>query len=218
MRPEITTFAWVPPFAHGLVRDLRPRWALEEAGIAYDVRTLAPGEAEGEAYRRVQPFGQVPAYRDAEVELFESGAILLHIVRRTPGLAPAGAQEAAATEAWLFAALSTIEPHAMNLVTPELFYPGEPWVEGFRPVAERLLSGRLDGLSRGLRGKDWLTGRFGVADIMMATVLRIVEREAAFAARADLRAYLARCVERPAFARALAAQVETFRANEPAPA
>ena len=98
----ISSFAWVPPFAQGYVKDLRPRWALDEAGLDYSVHILGDGEADSAAYRAWQPFGQVPAYRDEAVTLFESGAILLHIAGKSPALAPRDAQEAALMQAWMF--------------------------------------------------------------------------------------------------------------------
>ncbi len=218
MTIEISAFAWVPPVAQGYVKDLRPRWALEEAGLPYREHLLAPGEADAAdaPYRAWQPFGQVPALRDGEVRLFESGAILLHIARKSPALAPRDAQDEAQMAAWTFAALNSVEPRVDNLVNPGIFHSGEAWVEGFRPVAEALLDRRLAALARWLEGRDWLTGRFTVADIVMATVLRALEDEPILARHPRLSAYLERCLARPAFARALDAQLATFAENAPA--
>lgn len=216
MTIEISTFAWVPPFAQGYVKDLRPRWALAEAGLDYTVRTLTDEEANGAAYRAWQPFGQVPAYRDEEVELFESGAIVLHIARKSPRLAPRDPQEAAQVEAWVLAALNSVEPKIDNLILPPLFYAGEAWVEGARPHAERLVEFRLKSLSGWLDGREWLAGRFSVADIIMATVLRGLEDEPVLARHPRVAAYLERCLARPGFAAAHAAQLETFAQHEPA--
>ena len=216
MTIEISTFAWVPPFAQGYVKDLRPRWALAEAGLDYTVRTLAGDEPNGAAYRAWQPFGQVPAYRDEEVELFESGAIVLHIARRSTRLAPRDPQEAAQTEAWVLAALNSVEPRVDNLVLPPLFYAGEAWVEGARPHAERMVEFRLKSLSGWLDGREWLAGRFSVADIIMATVLRTLEGEPVLGRHPRVAAYLERCLARPGFAAAHAVQLETFAQHEPA--
>lgn len=212
----ISAFAWVPPFAQGWVRDLRPRWALEEAGLDYEAHLLRAGDADGDAYRDWQPFGQVPAYRDDTVELFESGAILLHIGRKSEALRPRDAQEAARIEAWTFAALNSVEPKVDNLILPGVFHGGEAWVAGFRPVAEALLDKRLTSLARWMTGRDWLTGRFSVADIVMATVLRGVRREPVLERHPVLAEYLDRCLARPAFGRALQRQLDTCAANQPA--
>lgn len=211
---EISTFPWVPPFAQGYVKDIRPRWALAEAGLDYDVVTVSDGDDAD--YRKWQPFGQVPAYRDDTVELFESGAIVLHIACLSPALAPKDAQDAAQTQSWVFAALNSVEPRVDNLILPPLFHEGEPWVAGWRPHAERLVALRLKSLTGWLKGREWLTGRFSVADIIMATVLRGLEDEPILAGYPDIAAYLERCLARPGFQTALAAQLATFAENEPA--
>ncbi|QIE57336.1 glutathione S-transferase family protein [Pikeienuella piscinae] len=216
MAIEISAFAWVPPFASGHVRDLRPRWALEEAGLVYKVRLLTFEEKETREYRAWQPFGQVPAYRDDEVRLFESGAILLRIASLSDTLRPRTAQEQADISAWLFAALNSIEPMTMNLTLPALFHAGEPWVEGFRPHAEKLVDLRLKSLSAWLKDREWLTGRFGVADIMMATVLRDLREEAVLTRYPVAAAYLERCLARPAFRKALDDQIADHAAHAPA--
>jgi glutathione S-transferase len=213
MSIEITTFAWVPEIAQGYVKDIRPRWALAEAGLDYEVRLLSGDEPDGDDYRRWQPFGQVPAYRDEEVELFESGAIVLRIAQRSKALAPRDAQDAAQTQAWVFAALNSVEPRVDNLVMPGVFHAGEDWVAGHRPHALRLVDLRLRSLSRWLEGRDWLTGRFSVADIVMATVLRSLAEEPVLAAYPRVSAYLDRCLARPAFAEALSAQLRCFAGN-----
>lgn len=215
MTIQISAFPWVPPFAQGYVKDLRPRWTLAEAGLDYDVHLVTDDMANSADYRAWQPFGQVPAYRDEEVELFESGAILLHIAARSPALRPRDQQEAASTAAWMFAALNAIEPKVENLILPGIFHAGEAWVVGFRPVAENLVRLRLTSLSNALEGRDWLTGRFGVADIVMATVLRGLQEEPILQDFPRLQAYLARCLARPAFEEALQAQLRTFAQNTP---
>jgi glutathione S-transferase len=209
----VSAFRSVPPFAQGLVRDLRVRWALEEVGLAYEQKLLGDGEKESPAYRAWQPFGQVPAYEEDGLRLFESGAIVLHVAgRRDAGeaLLPADpAARARATE-WMFAALSSIEPHIQNLAAIDLFYAGEDWAKARRPGAEQMVQTRLADLAAALAGRDWLAdGRFTAGDLLMATVLRIL-RHTDLVEAAGLAPYLARCEKRPAFERALAAQMAAF--------
>lgn len=216
MTIEISSFAWVPAFAQGYVKDIRPRWALAEAGLDYNVHLLSNGAPDVPDYRRWQPFGQVPAYRDDEVELFESGAILLRISEQSDILRPRSAQEAAQTQAWIFAALNTLEPKIDNLILPGTFHAGEDWVAGLRPHAERLVDLRLRSLAAWLEGRTWLTGRFGVADIAMATVLRGLQEEPVLAGYSVVSTYLERCMSRPGFEKALTAQLAVFAENAPA--
>jgi len=215
MTIEISAFAWVPPFAQGYVKDIRPRWALAEAGLDHKVHLLSGDDADAPEYRRWQPFGQVPAYRDGEVELFESGAILLRIADLSDALRPRDAQEAAQTQAWVLAALNSVEPKVDNLILPGTFYSGEAWVDGWRPHALRLVELRLKSLAGWLKDRDWLTGRFSVADILMATVLRGLQGEPLLEACPEVATYLERCLARPAFQRALDAQLATFAENAP---
>jgi glutathione S-transferase len=153
-------------------------------------------------YRAWQPFGQVPASRDEAVELFESGTIVLRIASLSPDLAPRDEREAARTQAWVFAALSSVEPRVENLILPAVFHGDENWVAGWRPHAERLVELRLKPLSAWLSGRDWLTGRFRVADIVMATVLRGLQDEPFLARHPNVAASLERCLARPAFRQA----------------
>lgn len=215
MTITISAFAWVPPFAQGYVKDIRPRWALAEAGLDYNLHLLSSGDQDRPDYRQWQPFGQVPAYRDDEVELFESGAIVLHIANRSEALAPLNAQHAASIQAWLFAGLNSIEPKVDNLILPAVFHAGESWVDEFRPHAERLVDLRLKSLSGWLQGRDWLTERFSVADIIMATVLRGLVDRPVLENHPTVSSYLQRCLARPAFEQALAAQLKNFAENAP---
>jgi glutathione S-transferase len=210
---RVSAFKWVPPFAQGLVRDLRVRWALEEAGLAYEQVLLADGEKETASYRAWQPFGQVPAYEEDGLRLFESGAIVLHIGGKSEAgetLLPAGpAARARATE-WMFAALNSIEPHIQNLAAIDLFYADEDWAKERRPGAEEMVKKRLAELAAALGDEDWLADNcFSAGDLLMATVLRIL-RHTGLVAGAGLAPYLARCEARPAFERALAAQMAVF--------
>ena len=215
MSIQVSAFRWVPPFAQGYVRDLRVRWALEEAGLPYAAVLIDP-QIQGSAdYRAWQPFGQVPAYRDEAVELFESGAIVLHIATKSPALAPLDEAGRARVTTWVIAALNSIEPHAQNLVALDAFYPGEAWTAGYRPHAERLLTARLAGLSQCLGDKDYLETRFTAGDIIMTTVLRELVDCGVLARYPNLDAYRRRCEARPAFGRAMEAQLRTFRENAP---
>lgn len=213
---EITGFAWVPDFARGYVRDLRPRWACEEAGLPYRERLIDGDTAKGAEFRREQPFGQVPVYADAEVRLFESGAMVLRIAERTEGLMPRDAAGRARVTAWVIAALNSIEPFVFNLTDIDLFSAGEEWATLRRPAAVEALRGRLSGLSDWLGDKTYIEDEFTAADIIMATVLREVADDV-LAAFPNLVAYRARCLARPAFERAHAAQLASF-APDPVPA
>ncbi|MET1110063.1 MAG: glutathione S-transferase family protein [Allosphingosinicella sp.] len=206
----VTAFKWVPPFAQGLVRDLRVRWALEEAGLRYEVRLLEDGEKEAADYRAWQPFGQVPAYEENGLKLFESGAVVLRIAERSENLLPGDPAARARAVEWLFAALNTIEPAVQNLAAIALFYAGQEWAKLRRPDAEAMARKRLAELAAALDDKPFLDGpRFTAGDLMMATVLRIL-RHTGLVAETGLAGYLARCEERPAFQRALAGQMADF--------
>lgn len=212
---RISAFRSVPPFAQGLVRDLRVRWALEEAGLPYEQHLLADGEKDGADYRQWQPFGQVPAYEEDQdggecLRLFESGAIVLHIAERSEALLPAEPGARARAVQWLIAALNSIEPHIQNLAAIDLFYKDEDWAKQRRPGAEQMVQARLAMLAKALGGQQWLAdGRFTCGDLMMVTVLRIL-RHTDLVAQAGLADYVARGEARPAFRRALAAQLAPF--------
>jgi glutathione S-transferase len=216
MTIQVSAFRWVPPFAQGYVRDLRVRWALEEAGLPYEA-TLIDQEVQASAgYRRWQPFGQVPAYRDGEVEMFESGAIVLHIAERSEALSPADAAGRARVTTWVLAALNSIEPHAQNLVAIDVFHAGEAWTKERRPQVEAMLNRRLEALATCLDGKEYLEERFTAGDLMMTTVLRELVDSGALERYPSLDAYRRRCEARPAFGRAMEAQMRPFRENAPA--
>jgi glutathione S-transferase len=211
---RITAFRWVPPFAQGLVRDLRVRWALEEAGFPYEVRLIGPADQASPEYRRLQPFGQVPVFEDGELTLFESGAIVQHIARQSPTLMPADAAGQARVMAWLFAAMNSVEPSISNLASIDLFYPDEQWAKLRRPGAVEAVEGRLSKLSDWLDGRDYLENRFTVADLLMTSVLRNLRHTDIVERMPVLEAYRERCVARPAFQKALSDQMATFAENE----
>lgn len=214
MTIELTAFKTVPDFAKGFVKDLRVRWALEEAGLSYTERLIDHEEKLMPAYRRRQPFAQVPAYKDHEVELFESGAILLYLARTSEALAPSDPVAQARTASWVCAALNSIEPYVANIVMTQLFYPDEPWADGFEKTALKHLNDRLAYLSDWLGDREWLEDRFTVGDIMMVTVLRDLIDRGPSDRFPVLNAYRKRGESRPAFKRALAAQLRAFNEHE----
>lgn len=209
----ISAFRWVPEFARGQVRDLRVRWALEEAGLPYQCRLLEQGDQDKPEYRAMQPFGQVPILEEDGLVLFESGAIVLHIGARSDSLLPHDPAARARATQWLIAALNSIEPYVMNVALIDLFYKDEEWAKLRRPGAVAFVQKRLAALSKSLGDKPFLDGqRFTAGDLMMATVLRILHHTDIVSSDARLAAYVARCTARPAFERALAAQMGDFRA------
>src|SRR3954452_7044486 len=144
---RVTAFRWVPPFAQGLVRDLRVRWALEEAGLSYEERLIGPEDQKSESYRALQPFGQVPVFEEDGLELFESGAIVMHVAEQPDALMPADAAARARAKTWMFAALNSIEPHILNLTEIDLFNADKEWAKERRPVVLQRAKTRLANLS-----------------------------------------------------------------------
>jgi glutathione S-transferase len=208
----ISAFKWVPDFAQGQVRDLRARWALEEAGLPYRTRLLEQGEQGRPEYRALQPFGQVPVLEEDGLVLFESGAIVLHIGQRSETLLPKDANARAHATQWLVAALNSIEPFLMNVALIDLFYAKEEWAKLRRPGAVEFAQKRLAALSASLGDKPFLDGdRFTAGDLMMTTVLRILKHTDIVTSDKRLAAYIERCTARPAFKRALDAQIGDFR-------
>ena len=206
----LTTFRSVPPFAVGHVRDLRVRWALEEAGLPYALRLLEFQEAATPAYRKEQPFSQIPVLQDGGLTLFETGAILLHLGEHCPALLPLDADERARVTAWMFAALNSVEPYVANLVNLVVFAADEPWAGGARLPAEAMVNKRLRDLDDWLDGREWLAQSFSAADILMTTVLRLLDNMEMVERFARVQAYRDRCMARPAFRKALADQVAHF--------
>jgi glutathione S-transferase len=203
----ISAFRWVPPFARGQVRDLRVRWALEEAGLPYRVRLLNQGEQDTPEYRALQPFGQVPIYQEDGLTLFETGAIVLHIAERCEALLPAEPAARARAVQWVIAGLNSVEPHIMNVATL-MFYEGQEWAKLREPSAVEFAHRRLAGLAGALGDKPFLDGeRFTAGDLMMSTILRIKPE---LVTDPRLVAYVERCTARPAFQRALDAQIGDF--------
>jgi len=208
----ISAFRWVPEFARGQVRDLRARWALEEAGLPYKTRLLEQGDQDKPEYRALQPFGQVPILEEDGLVLFESGAIVLHVGERSEVLLPREAGARARATQWLIAALNSIEPFAMNLALIDSFYANEEWAKLRRPGALAFVEKRLSALSKSLGNKPFLDGdRFTGGDLMMTTVLRILKHTDIVTRDERLGPYVERCTARPAFRRALDGQLGDFR-------
>lgn len=215
-KPEITAFKWVPPFAQGLVRDTRARWAFEEVGMDYDVRLLDLGDNKTAAHRALQPFGQIPTYSDGPVEIFESGAIVLHIARQKPGLLPDDIAGEARATAWTISALNSVEPMIFDLIMVDVFDKGEDYAALFRPKAIARLRERLADLAAALGDRPWLDGDvFTAGDLIMISVLRALRHTDLIAEHPNLAAYMARGEARPAFAKALADHMAVFEGVQP---
>ena len=211
MTITITAFERSPDKGRGLARDMRVRWALEEVGRAYDVRLVSFKEMKEPPHKAIQPFGQIPTYQEDGLALFESGAILLHIAERNPGLLPADANARSRAIAWMFAALNTIEPPVFdhNLVT--ILDRDKPWYEQRLAALEELIRKRLDDLSHSLGDADWINGVFSAADILMVTTLRRLETSGILKGYPNLAAYVVRAEARPAYKRAFEAQLAVFK-------
>ena len=212
---EITAFRWVPDFAAGLVRDLRVRWALEEMGRPYRVRLLDATKPRPTEYFCEQPFGQVPIYRDREVELFESGAILVHLGMQDERLLPSDKAGQMRGIAWLIASLNSVEPAIFPLLMINVFNRGESWTEEARPKFMDRLEARLKCVSDAIGDKEWLEGRFTIGDLMLVAVLRQLRDTDVLSKFPNLAALVQRGESRPAFQRALSDQLATFREHEP---
>jgi glutathione S-transferase len=206
-------FSHVPPFAQGLVRDLRVRWALQEAGLAYESRWIDPQERNAAAYRRKHPFGMVPAVESGGETRIESGAIVHAIAEQSDALMPSELRTETLT--WMFAALNTVEPPLWNLFVMDQLHQGEAWVKLRRPGAVDEAKARLGALAEWLDDRDHLLGCFTAADILMATVLRFIKHTDLLAGFPTLTAYVKRCAARPAFVAALQDQMSGYALNAP---
>jgi len=210
----ISALKWVPEFARGQVRDLRVRWALEEAGLPYQSRLLEQGDQDKPEYRAQQPFGQVPVLEEDGLVLFESGAIVLHIGERSDTLLPREPGARARAVQWLIAALNSIDPFILEVVGIDLFHSNEEWAKLRRAGAVEFLQRRLAALSQALGDKPFLDGeRFTAGDLMMTCTLRTLAYTDIVASHKPLAAYVERCTARPAFKRALEAHLADFRSG-----
>ena len=208
----LTTYDWVPDMPRGYVRDIRVRWALEEAGLPYRVEST-PFRDRQPLHFAQQPFGQVPWLTDGDLTIFESGAILLHLGERSAALMPTDPQRRSEVKQWLFAALASVEAASQ----PWSFFKFSGAAEDapmYQFFADFLLKSRLPHMEGILAGHTWLAGDFSVADILMADVLRLVDRFDGLAAFPACRAYVLRATDRPAFAKAHADQMAHFAAAD----
>jgi glutathione S-transferase len=211
---EITAFEWVPPFAEGLVRDLRVRWALEEAGLDYRVRLL--GQPRPADYVKEQPFDQVPCFNDGTVRIFESGAIVQYIGEKSEALLPRDPQGKYRAIQWTYAALNSVEPGVQHRVLLDAFYGDQEWAKLRKPGADEFAKLKLKRVSDWLGDKPWLEGdRFTIGDLIMVTVLRLANKGGLLGDTPNLAAYVDRAEARPGFKQALADQIAPFRENQP---
>ena len=212
---EVTAFRWVPDFAAGLVRDLRIRWALEEIARPYRVRLLDALNPRPADYFDEQPFGQVPAYRDEQVQLFESGAILIHLGLQDERLLPGDLNQRMRAIAWLIAGLNSVEPMLFELIAIDIFNRGQEWTKERRPQVVEKIEARLKLLSDALGDDDWFEGAFSIGNLMIVAVLRQLRHTDLLSHFSNLAALVARGEARPAFQQALADQLAVFREHQP---
>ena len=207
MTITITAFERSPDGGKGLARDTRVRWALEEAGLPYDVRLVSFRAMKEPAHLALHPFGQIPTYEEDGLVLFETGAIVLRIAQRYDGLLPADDHARARAVTWMFAALNTVEPPILELVTARIFEGDKPWARERIPLVEERVRDRLKQLAARLSDAEWLDGDFSAGDLMMVSVLLRLRPSGILDEFPSLAAYVARGEARPAYQRAFAAQL-----------
>ena len=210
MTPTITAFERSPDRGKGLARDMRVRWALEEAGQPYEVRLVSFSAMKEPAYRALHPFGQIPTYEEGDLALFESGSIVLHIAERHAGLLPDDANARARAITWMFASVNTIEPPILDLQTAKFQEGDKPWAGQRLPLVLDRIRHRLGDLSVRLGDAEWLDGAFSAGDLMMIGVLLRLRVSGLLDEYPNLAAYVARGEARPAYKRAFAAQLAVF--------
>jgi len=214
MTITITAFERSPDGGKGLARDTRVRWALEEAGLAYEVRPVSFRAMKELAHLSLHPFGQIPTYEEGDLTLFESGAIVFHIAEQHAGLLPDDANARARAITWMFAAVNSVEPVILELVTIKFLEGDKPWSKERLPLVEDRIRQRLSQLSDRLGDADWLDGAFSAGDLMMVSVLLRLKPSGMLDTFPSLVAYVARGEARPAYQRAFAAQL-AFNAATP---
>ncbi|WP_375196284.1 glutathione S-transferase family protein [Sphingobium sp.] len=207
MTITITAFERSPDGGKGLARDTRVRWALEEVGQPYDVRLVSFAAMKAPDHLRLHPFGQIPTYEEGGLALFETGAIVLHIAQHYPGLLPQEDDARARAIMWMFAALNTVEPPILELMTVRIIEHDKPWSAERLPLVMDRIRTRLDQLSARLGEADWLDGAFSAGDLMMVSVLLRLRMSGLLDEYPRLAAYVARGEVRPAYQRAFAAQL-----------
>jgi len=206
MRPTLTGFFKSPDEGKGMARDFRVRWALEEVGQAYDMRFVPMADLKKPEHLRLDPFGKIPVYAEGGLVLFETGAIVLHIASRHPGLLPADRAARERAIVWMFAALSTIEPAILEREAVLYLEQDKPWSKERMPLVEDRVRDRLGQLSARLGDAKWIDGDFSAGDLMTIDVLRRLEGSGLLEGFPNVAAYVARGEGRPAFSRALASQ------------
>jgi glutathione S-transferase len=202
----ITAFDRSPDGGAGLARDTRVRWALEEVGQPYEVRLVSLQAKTEPAHLRLHPFGLIPTYEEGDLALFETGAIVLHIAEHHAGLFPDDGNARARAITWMFAALNTVEPPILELVTAKILEGDRPWADERLPLVKDRIRDRLVQLSARLGDADWLDGAFSAGDLMMVSVLLRLRPSGLLDESPKLAAYVARGEARPAYKRAFAAQ------------
>jgi glutathione S-transferase len=207
MTITITAFERSPDGGKGLARDTRVRWALEEVGQPYEVRLVSFRGLKEAEHLAVHPFGQIPTYEEDDLVLFETGAIVFHIAERFPGLLPRDATARARAIMWMFAAVSTVEPPILELVTAKFLECDKPWTPERVPLIANRIRDRLKLLSNRLGDADWLDGAFNAGDLMMVSVLLRLRVSGILNEFPNLAAYVARGEARPAYKRAFQAQL-----------
>jgi glutathione S-transferase len=215
MTITITAFEQSPDGGKGLARDTRVRWALEEVGLPYDVRPVSFQAMKEPAHLCRHPFGQIPTYEEGDLCLFESGAIIFHIAERHAGLFPADADARARAISWMFAAVNSVEPSILELVTARFMEGDKPWANERLPLVFDRIRQRLRALSARLGDAEWLDGDFSAGDLMMVSVILRLRASGLLDEFANLAAYVARGEARPAYQRAFAAQAEANAAKPP---
>ena len=211
MQPTITAFATSPDRGQGLARDMRVRWALEELGLAYDVRLLSFAEMKEPAHRALHPFGQIPTFEDGDLVLFESGAIILHLAEQHAGLLPPDGNARMRAIMWMFAALNTVEPPIVERSLAWVLEREQPWYAQRLVMLDERVRRRLGELSARLGDGPWLEGGFSAADLLMVSVLLRLKSSGIVDELPLLAAYVARATARPAYQRAFAAQLAVFQ-------
>ena len=215
MTITITAFERSPDGGKGLARDTRVRWALEEAGLHYDVRLVSFRAMKEPAHLSLHPFGQIPTYEEDGLVLFETGAIVLYIGQRHGGLLPDDADARARAVTWMFAAVNTVEPPILELVTARIFEGDKPWSKERIPLVEERVRDRMKQLAARLGDADWLDGDFSAGDLMMVSVLLRLRPSGILDEFPSLAAYVARGEARPAYQRAFEAQLAVNAPAQP---
>ncbi len=206
MTITITAFERSPDGGKGLARDTRIRWALEEAGLPYEVRLVSFAAMKEPAHLALHPFGQIPTYEEDGLALFETGSIVLHIGERHVGLLPEDADARARAITWMFAAVNTVEPPILELANAKLLESEKPWNKERLPLVVDRVRDRLRQLSARLGDAEWLDGAFSAGDLMMVSVLQRLKPSGLLNEYPNLAAYVGRGEARPAYRRAFAAQ------------